>query len=224
VPSTTIKIGGFTTLMPARVAGNYAAFRRKLLLEGRLEEELRASSVAVAGKCVLNLAAGGGEWDVALFRSGAARVIWIDPCPEMLRHSLSLHQDQNVRSEYVRGTMENLPLATACVDAVLCHQAIYHAKSEQRVCAEIWRVLKNGGVLWLRTDSIGRLSRDCYPWWKRPILACSPLLACAIRAKILPTPFALIRLLRRTLKRCGFEELRVEMTSRAVYDFLGVKR
>jgi hypothetical protein len=92
------------------------------------------------------------------------------------------------------------------------------------VCAEIWRVLKKDGVLWLRTDSIDRLSRDRYPWWKRPILACAPLLAYAIGTKVLPTPFALIRLLRRTLKHCGFEELRVEMTSRAVYDFFGVKR
>jgi ubiquinone/menaquinone biosynthesis C-methylase UbiE len=210
--------------MPPTLAENYATLRRRLLYGGRLAEELRASTITVAGKCVLNLAGGGGEWDVALFRSGAARVIWIDPCPEMLRHSIGLHQEQNVRSEYIRGTMENLPLANASVDAVLCHQAIYHAKSEQRVCAEIWRVLRKGGVLWLRTDSIGRLSRDRYPWWKRPILACTPLLAYAIGAKLLPTPFALIRLLRRTLKRCGFEELRVEMTGTAVYDFLGVKR
>jgi ubiquinone/menaquinone biosynthesis C-methylase UbiE len=188
-----------------------------------LEEELRASTIAVAGKCILNLAAGGGEWDVALFRSGAARVIWMDSCPEMLRHSLSLHQEQNVRSEYIRGTMEHLPLASSSVDAVLCHQAIYHAKSEQRACAEIWRVLKKGGVLWLRTDSIGRLSRDRYPLWKRPILAWTPLLAYAIGAKVLPTPFAMIRLLRRTLTHCGFRDLRVKMSGRAVYDFFGVK-
>ena len=211
-------------MMPPALAKNYATLRRKLLYDGCLAEELRASTLAVAGKCVLNLAAGGGEWDVALFRSGVARVIWIDPCPEMLRHSLSLHQEQNVRSEYIRGTMENLPLASASVDAVLCHQAIYHARSEQRVCGEIWRVLRKGGVLWLRTDSIGRLSRDRYPWWKRPILAWAPLLAYAIGAKLLPTPFAVIWHLRRTLKGCGFEELRVEMTGRAVYDFLGVKR
>jgi 2-polyprenyl-3-methyl-5-hydroxy-6-metoxy-1,4-benzoquinol methylase len=216
-------IGNFTGLMPPTLAENYAASRRRLLYSGRLAEELRASTLTVAGKCVLNLAAGGGEWDVALFRSGVARVIWIDPCPEMLRHSLSLHQQQNVRSEYIRGTMENLPLASASVDAVLCHEAIYHAKSEQRACAEIWRVLRKGGVLWLRTDSIGRLSRDSYPWWKRPILACTPLLAYATGVKVLPTPFALIWLLRRTLRSCGFEELRVRMTSTAVYDFLGVK-
>jgi len=114
--------------------------------------------------------------------------------------------------------MEHLPLASSSVDAVLCHQAIYHAKSEQRACAEIWRVLKKGGVLWLRTDSIGRLSRDRYPLWKRPILAWTPLLAYAIGAKVLPTPFAMIRLLRRTLTHCGFRDLRVKMSGRAVYD------
>src|ERR1039458_5739662 len=187
--------------MPPALAKNYATLRRRLLYGGRLAEELRVTTITVAGKCVLNLAAGGGEWDVALFRSGAARVIWIDPGPEMLRHSLTLHREQNVRSEYIRGTMENLPLASASVDVVLCHQAIYHAKSERRVCTEIWRVLRKDGVLWLRTDSIGRLSRDHFPWWKRPILACTPLLAYAIGVKVLPTRFALIPLLRRTLDR-----------------------
>src|SRR5690242_16119584 len=105
-----MKLVKFNTSMPAGLAERYAAARRQTLVNGTLFGELRAASIQVVGRTFLNLAAGGGEWDVALLQSGARQVIWLDSCPEMLRHAMALHVQYNVRSSYIRANMECVPL------------------------------------------------------------------------------------------------------------------
>jgi SAM-dependent methyltransferase len=49
--------------------------------------------------------------------------------------------------DYVRGDAMGLPFADCCVDAVLCAQVYEHVPDDVQLFAEIYRVLKPGGVV-----------------------------------------------------------------------------
>jgi len=90
---------------------------------------------------ILDLGAGTGKLTAQLVRLGAD-VTAVEPDPEMLdelRRELPA-----VRS--VPGTAEQIPLADAGVDAVLCGQSL-HWFNLERALPEIARVLVPGGVL-----------------------------------------------------------------------------
>jgi SAM-dependent methyltransferase len=49
----------------------------------------------------------------------------------------------------VQGDLENLPLGSGTVDCILCMVVLEHTRNPRQVLAEIARVLKNGGSLYL---------------------------------------------------------------------------
>jgi SAM-dependent methyltransferase len=99
------------------------------------------------GRTVLDLAAGTGKLTRDLVPTGA-RVIAVEPLDEMRAHL------QRVSSEVeaLKGTAEDIPLADASVDAVVCAQA-FHWFDPERALPEIHRVLRPGGGLALLYNS-----------------------------------------------------------------------
>ena len=95
------------------------------------------------GKTAVDLGAGTGKFSKLLLATGA-RVVAVDPVMPMLER---LRRD--VRGvEAVVGNAEQIPLAAASVDAVLCAQS-FHWFATRAAVAEIRRILKPGGVLGL---------------------------------------------------------------------------
>jgi L-amino acid N-acyltransferase YncA/2-polyprenyl-3-methyl-5-hydroxy-6-metoxy-1,4-benzoquinol methylase len=124
---------------------------------GLPEAALRASlgcgnPVAVAalepGETVLDLGSGGGL-DVLLSarRVGSAgRVYGLDASPEMIalaRANAAAAGAGNV--EFLRGTIEDVPLPDALVDVVISNCVVNLSADKPRVLAEAFRVLRPGG-------------------------------------------------------------------------------
>jgi SAM-dependent methyltransferase len=95
------------------------------------------------GKSVLELGAGTGKFTRMIAATGA-RVIALDPVAEMLDRLAAQWPSMSA----LRGQAENIPLASATCDAVICAQS-FHWFASPASLAEIRRVLRPGGVLGL---------------------------------------------------------------------------
>ena len=94
-----------------------------------------------AGRTVLDLGAGTGKMTRLLVQTGAD-VIAAEPVDSM--RAILVRDLPAVRA--LRATAQNLPLADASLDAVVCAQA-FHWFATREALAEIRRVLKPGGRL-----------------------------------------------------------------------------
>jgi SAM-dependent methyltransferase len=112
------------------------------------------------GKRALDLGAGTGKFLPLLVATGA-EVIAVEPVTAM-RDQLAAALP-NVRA--LAGSAEAIPLADACLDAVVCAQA-FHWFANPRALAEIGRVLKAGGALGLVWNV-----RDESPSWVKALTA-----------------------------------------------------
>lgn len=105
------------------------------------------------GKHVLDLGCGGGFMAEALTRRGA-QVIGVDPSAPAIAIARKHAEDTGLSITYHVGAGENLPVATASVDMVVCVDVLEHVKDLDAVLDEIRRVLKPGGVFLF--DTINR--------------------------------------------------------------------
>jgi len=95
------------------------------------------------GKVVVELGAGTGKFTRLLIQSGA-EVVAVEPVAAMLdRLGADLPAVRTLRA-----TAQNLPLADACADAVVCAQS-FHWFATPEALAQMRRVLKPGGALGL---------------------------------------------------------------------------
>jgi SAM-dependent methyltransferase len=104
-----------------------------------LEQDLKVG----VGKSVLELGAGTGKFTEVSSRTGAD-IVAIEPSPVMLDRLTS--ELPGVRA--LRAGAQNLPIASATVDAVVCAQS-FHWFATASTLAEIRRALKPGGMLGL---------------------------------------------------------------------------
>ena len=61
---------------------------------------------------------------------------------------------ESERTVDVVGNAKNMPFRSGSIDVALCTQVLEHSNEPEAVVAEIWRVLKCGGVLFLSTPGI----------------------------------------------------------------------
>ncbi|MDJ0826117.1 MAG: bifunctional 2-polyprenyl-6-hydroxyphenol methylase/3-demethylubiquinol 3-O-methyltransferase UbiG [Rhodobacter sp.] len=108
------------------------------------------------GKAVLDLGCAGGFMAEALDDRGA-RVTGIDPAAEAIAAARAHAGDRAIR--YDVGVGEALPYAEASFDAVVCVDVLEHVEDLTRVVAEVYRVLKPGGLFLFDTINRSPLSR-----------------------------------------------------------------
>jgi SAM-dependent methyltransferase len=103
------------------------------------------------GETVLDLGSGGGvDTILAAHEVGpTGRAIGIDLLDEMVERAGANAQEAGVDdwTEFVRGEMEDIPLADGSVDVVISNGVINLSPRKSRVFAETLRVLKPGGRL-----------------------------------------------------------------------------
>jgi SAM-dependent methyltransferase len=116
-------------------------------------EWLRQDLRLEPGKLALEIGAGTGKFTKLLTQTGAD-VVAVEPVAAMLAQLAA--EQPLVRT--LRATAQELPIASASVDAVICAQSFHWFASVQSL-AEIHRVLKPGGTLGLiwnvRDQSVG---------------------------------------------------------------------
>jgi ubiquinone/menaquinone biosynthesis C-methylase UbiE len=93
---------------------------------------------------------GGGTGRIAAAVAGVCQqVVVVDPCRAMLKrapHLANMHR--------VRGHAPKLPFADASFDLVLCVDALHHIKAIEAAAAEIRRVLRPSGRLFVQDFDI----------------------------------------------------------------------
>ena len=102
----------------------------------------------VRGKTVLDLGCGTGENTVPLVARGA-RVIGMDISPDLVAIAQKRLADANLEASLSPGDAYNTGLPDGSVDAIFCAALIHHLDIKQ-VRDEMWRILRNGGVIILK--------------------------------------------------------------------------
>ncbi len=118
-------------------------FHRRLPLAGIAEDFF-------AGKDCLDAGCGGGRASIAMAELGARSVVGVDLGAQGLedaRRRAAKRGLANVRFE--RGSLLELPLEDASVDAVWCAGVLMITADEERALDELLRVLRPGGRLYL---------------------------------------------------------------------------
>lgn len=75
------------------------------------------------------------------------RLIGIELEEENLQVARQRAADQKVSVELLQNDCATISLPDACADLVFCHQTFHHLVQQERALAEIYRILKPGGLL-----------------------------------------------------------------------------
>lgn len=109
------------------------------------EDDFRATAESLRpyvapGGLFADLGGGTGDLGVGVARALGARVIIVDPTPQMLRR---VDADPLVSVRLARA--EALPFPDSYFDAVLCCDAFHHFRDQDAAAREIARVVRPGG-------------------------------------------------------------------------------
>ncbi len=124
-----------------------------------------------AGMRIVDAGCGYGRNLVWLLREGA-QVFGVDGNPEAVAHVRALAAELAPglpAANFEVGTIEDMPFADGFADAVICNSVLHFARDEQHFLAmvtELWRVLRVGGLLFVRLGS--RIGMD-FPMVRRLI-------------------------------------------------------
>ncbi|SNQ48790.1 putative SAM-dependent methyltransferase [Frankia canadensis] len=100
----------------------------------------------VAGRDVLEMGCGGGQWSTALVRRGA-RAVGLDLSERQLLHSRRLAADTGLTFPLVQASAEAVPFADASFDIVFADHGAFSFADPLRAVPEAARVLRPGGLL-----------------------------------------------------------------------------
>jgi len=102
------------------------------------------AAALVKSRRVLDAACGEGYGSFLLARTGA-QVTGIDLSPDAIAHARERYCAPNL--EFVQGSVTQLPLPDACIDAIVSFETIEHLPGQREMLAEFRRVLSPDGVL-----------------------------------------------------------------------------
>lgn len=115
---------------------------------------------------VLDAGCGYGRNLVYLLREGCD-ILALDANPDAIQYVRELAQYLNPSlpaENFQSGVIERMPFPDRCADAVLCNSVLHFARDEahfRAMLAELWRVLRPGGLLFIRAGS--RIGMDFEP-------------------------------------------------------------
>ena len=130
----------------------------RAVLRGEMVCDLLADAIPLNGAPVLDAGCGNGGTSIALAERGA-RVTAMDRNPDRLR----ILRDSRPDISTTEGDVRALPFPDSSFDAAVLQDVIEHVSDPSSVLAEISRVLRGGGVLYLSTpnrDALANLVAD----------------------------------------------------------------
>ncbi len=116
------------------------------------------------GGCLLDVGGGTGALAIRLSHALDAKVVVLDPTPEMIAYVPS-----EPRVHAILGSAEEIPLDDDSTDAVLVSDAFHHFRDQPAATAEFARVVRAGG-------GVVVLELDPRPWYMRIIVVAEKLL------------------------------------------------
>jgi ubiquinone/menaquinone biosynthesis C-methylase UbiE len=126
---------------------------------------------------IVDLGCGTGRFSGALATWFGTTVIGVDPSRKMLDQATGKSHKGVVR--YVRGSGEAVPLADGACDLVFMSMVFHHFSDPGAVARECRRVLRDGGIMFLRAGTVEQI--PAYPYVEF-IPATKPLLYARLNA------------------------------------------
>jgi SAM-dependent methyltransferase len=102
---------------------------------------------------VLDAGSGEGYGCALLAAAGAAHCVGVDVAPAAVEHARAAHGSGTV--EFVTGDVTDLPFTDNSFDVVTCFETIEHVAAQERVIAELARVLRPDGALLISSPNRG---------------------------------------------------------------------
>jgi SAM-dependent methyltransferase len=176
---------------------------------GRLDRLRRLLGGTVRGR-VLNVGCGTGGFNLVAEEAGA-RAVGVDADAEAIA-ICALKQDKG-GSAFVRAAAERLPFADGSFDVVYCFSSIEHVESVEESVAEMVRVTRRGGLIYVHTPNAWSWYEGHYKLLWVPFLPAA-LGRLYLRARGRPREYlaSLRRLtpgaMRRAFARAGVSDLR----------------
>jgi ubiquinone/menaquinone biosynthesis C-methylase UbiE len=109
---------------------------------------------------ILDLGCGTGRFSEALAGYFGADVQGVDPSTKMLERARNKCRSDRVR--YLRGQAEAIPLQSGSVDMVFISMSFHHFSNRAVAARECRRVLRESGLLFVRTGTRDRV--NAYPY------------------------------------------------------------
>jgi SAM-dependent methyltransferase len=126
-------------------------------------DALRRGGGVAAGRCVLEVGCGTGNYLLALQALTGCAACGVDPSEEML----AVARRRSDAAEFTLAAAEAVPFADQRFDFVYSVDVIHHVADPAVVVAEAFRVLRSGGRLCIATDNEatikGRLLARYFP-------------------------------------------------------------
>lgn len=180
-----------------------------------------------AGEVVLDVGTGRGEMLAVAVERGASRAIGVEYSPaavELARQTLAVH-DVRDRADVHLADARTLPVGDGEVDLATMVDVVEHLSPDEldRVLAEVVRVLRPGGRLFIHTmpnrtiyEVTYRLQRLSRPGrWRR-----WPSDPRNDYERMMHVNEQTVSSLRRVLRRAGFDPIRVELGGLVYTDFV----
>ncbi len=108
-----------------------------------------------AGLAILDLGAGAGRFSPLLADAFGARVVAVEPS-DMMRAEAARHR-AHPRVTYLPGAAERIPAPDAEFDVAFLSMVIHHVRNRALGAREVFRVVKPGGIGFVRNVFSGRL-------------------------------------------------------------------
>jgi len=133
----------------------------------RYERRIDINDIAplIAGKDCIDFGCGHGSFSHALVNRGARRVLGIDFGAESLDHAAKMRDILGVSADRVAfklATVYDTGEPAASYDFAIQNGVFHHLDDEDRAYAEVHRVLKPGGWLWVYTDGTGAITHHLW--------------------------------------------------------------
>jgi SAM-dependent methyltransferase len=100
----------------------------------------------VAGKDVLELGCGAGQWSISLARLGA-RTVSLDLSPRQLEHARAAMAQADHEFPLIEASAEAVPLEDESFDVVFCDHGAFNFADPAKLVPECARLLRPGGLL-----------------------------------------------------------------------------
>jgi SAM-dependent methyltransferase len=138
------------------VSPDLRAFTERLAVERRsiLQFVERCAVSVPPGARVLDAGAGDAPYRELFAHTDYTTTDW----------TRSVHA--GARAADIVAPLDDLPLEDASVDAVLCTQVLEHVESPAAVLAELHRVLRPGGCIWLTAPLVWPLHEEPYDFFR----------------------------------------------------------
>jgi ubiquinone/menaquinone biosynthesis C-methylase UbiE len=140
------------------------------------------------GARCLDAGCGGGRGSVLMAECGAAEVVGVDLSERNVDTCRGRAERRGLtQCSFVQGSLMEIPFPDAAFDVVWCNGVLHHSEDPDRGLAELTRILRPGGRLWLYLYGSGGIY-----WlmvdWVRDLLAGRDVRGCIYQLRLMSTP------------------------------------